>query len=190
MHLHRIRRRLAPEEAAQAVPTRPRLAPEARTSGGTCEARNSRPGPKGRFRTLTLGLLDELVEEELVGLGELGPDALVKHVDDLRESHFDVVGLPGPEIGRAPEATGLDAVSMTWPSTPLAALRTPNGLFRHIFHFGQRSGRAEFDVILHGLLPRKNGTSVSTNDHFKTGPAKRPLSSGIHVESHSGNFSM
>jgi len=51
-----------------------------------------------------LCFLDELVEEELVRLGELGAEAVVEHFDDLREGDIFVFGLACADVGEGFEA--------------------------------------------------------------------------------------
>ena len=52
-------------------------------------------------RRRALACRHELVEEELVGLGELGAEALVQDVDDLGERDLLVLGLPRADVRRA-----------------------------------------------------------------------------------------
>jgi len=56
-------------------------------------------------RRLSEGFVDELVEQLLVGFGELGAEAVVQHVDDLRERDL-LFGLAGTDVGGGTERHG------------------------------------------------------------------------------------
>ena len=64
---------------------------------------------------------DELVEEELVRLGELGPEALVQDLDDLGERDLFVLRLPRADSVGPAEATGSATLSAIWPSLILSS---------------------------------------------------------------------